>query len=156
MHIVHLDLKPENILLDNNMVPKIADFCLSRNLDEKQSRFTTKNVYGTVGYLAPEFIRGGDITYKSDMYSLGIIITEITTGKKSDPDIENVLESWRNRLEKSKADTQLLQVRVCTEIALECTESNPTRRPDIQDVINRLGATKSMDYSVTEIGASSS
>ncbi|KAM3206046.1 hypothetical protein ACQJBY_061620 [Aegilops geniculata] len=48
MHIIHLDLKPENILLDDNMMPKIADFGLSRCFDEKQSRFTTSKVYGTM------------------------------------------------------------------------------------------------------------
>jgi serine/threonine protein kinase len=48
MHIVHLDLKPENILLDDNMIPKIADFGLSRCFDEKQSRAVASEVIGTM------------------------------------------------------------------------------------------------------------
>jgi hypothetical protein len=70
--------------------------------------------------------------------------------------ILQVLERWRNRLEKSQRDTQLVQVRVCTEIAIDCTNFNPEKRPDIQHIIDRLGATKNVDKSATKIGASSS
>uniref|UniRef100_A0ACD5X2Y4 Uncharacterized protein n=2 Tax=Avena sativa TaxID=4498 RepID=A0ACD5X2Y4_AVESA len=159
MHIVHLDLKPENILLDDNMIPKIADFGLSRCFDENQSQAVASEVIGTMGYLAPEFLFGGrQITFKSDIYSLGIIIIGILTGEKGYPcpDIDTVLERWRNRLEKSQRATQLVQVQVCTEIAIDCTDFNPEKRPDIQHIIDRLRATKNADKSGAEIGASSS
>lgn len=159
LHIVHLDLKPENILLDDNMIPKIADFGLSRCFDEKQSRAVASEMIGTIGYLAPEFLFGGrQITFKSDIYSLGIIMIGILTGEKGYPcpDIDNVLERWINRLEKPQRDTQLLQVRVCTEIAIDCTDFNPEKRPDIQHIIDRLGATKNADDPVTGSGAISS
>ncbi|VAI12047.1 unnamed protein product [Triticum turgidum subsp. durum] len=81
-HIVHLDLKPGNILLDNNMIPKISDFGLSRCFDENQTRTIASKVIGTMGYLAPEFCSVRQITVKSDIYSLGTIIIEIITGEK--------------------------------------------------------------------------
>lgn len=152
-HIVHLDLKPANILLDDNMMPKIIDFGLSRCFDENQSRAVTSKLVGTMGYMAPEFFGRGNITFKSDIYSLGIIIIEILTGDKGCPRIDNVLESWGNRLDQSHLDTQLVQVRVCAEVAMECTDFNPAKRPDTQDIIDRLGATQNADEFATEIGA---
>ncbi|KAF7032537.1 hypothetical protein CFC21_043698 [Triticum aestivum] len=137
--IVHLDLKPANILMDAKMVPKIGDFGLSRCFQEDQTRTIATTIAGTLGYLAPEF-SDRVITHKYDLYSLGVIITEILTGEKGYSDVEEVLESWSNRLEKS----QRQQVRVCTEIALQCTERNPKRRPtSTQYVIDRLTETES-------------
>ncbi|KAM0846418.1 hypothetical protein ACQ4PT_055683 [Festuca glaucescens] len=150
-HILHLDLKPGNILLDDNMVPKIADFGISRFFDEKQSGVTTSNMIGTVGYLAPEFYGGRKITFKLDIYSLGIIIIDILTGEKGYPDIDNVVERWRYRLEKTWGETQLVQVRVCTEIAIQCTDSDPAKRPDTQHIIDRLGSTKSANDTFLQV-----
>ncbi|KAK1645785.1 hypothetical protein QYE76_063590 [Lolium multiflorum] len=136
--IVHMDLKPPNILLEGNISPKIADFGLSRCFDEMQSRVTASKMFGTLGYLAPEFTRR-EITYRFDLYSLGVIIIEILTGKKGYESVEDVLESWRNRLEESHKDIQLEQIRVCTMIAMECMEFNPAKRPaSTQHVIVRL------------------
>ncbi|KAM0891218.1 hypothetical protein ACQ4PT_026535 [Festuca glaucescens] len=144
-HIVHLDLKPANILLDNNMIPKITDFGLSRCFDENQSQDITKTVLGTIGYMASELREGGVIACSSDLFSLGVIIIEILTGQKGYQATEDVLESWSDRLEASERDALLEQIRVCYETALECIDFNPKKRPPTaQNIIDRLHLTESI------------
>ncbi|XP_020195850.1 disease resistance protein RPS2 isoform X2 [Aegilops tauschii subsp. strangulata] len=128
INIMHLDLKPSNILMDDNMVPKITDFGVSRNFEEMQSRTVATKMIGTIGYLAPEF-HTNVITRKFDLYSLGVIIMEILTGKRESQPVENVLESWNNRLELSQRNQHYEQIRVCAEIGIECIEHDPTNRP---------------------------
>uniref|UniRef100_A0A453GF44 non-specific serine/threonine protein kinase n=1 Tax=Aegilops tauschii subsp. strangulata TaxID=200361 RepID=A0A453GF44_AEGTS len=100
-NIVHLDLKPANILMDDKMVPKITDFGVSRCFKEDQTRTIVTIVAGTPGYLAPEFTNGV-ITFKYDLYALGVIIMEILTGAKGYHEAGEVLERWSSRLETSQ------------------------------------------------------
>uniref|UniRef100_A0ACD5Z1Q0 Uncharacterized protein n=1 Tax=Avena sativa TaxID=4498 RepID=A0ACD5Z1Q0_AVESA len=145
--ILHLDLKPANILIHDHMVPKIADFGLSRCFSKEQTRTFTSHLCGSLGYLAPEFFRG-EITFASDIYSLGVIIVELLTGQKGHPEDENVAEQWMNRLKASdQRDTQLEQVRVCTKIGTECMDSDPKKRPTARHIVDRLDKTARADYS---------
>uniref|UniRef100_A0A453AEU0 Protein kinase domain-containing protein n=2 Tax=Aegilops tauschii subsp. strangulata TaxID=200361 RepID=A0A453AEU0_AEGTS len=75
--ILHGDIKPDNILLGDDMTPKIADFGLSRLLEQGKSRILIEKKYGTQGYTAPEYTNNGEFTIKSDIYSLGVLIENI-------------------------------------------------------------------------------
>ncbi|KAJ4726477.1 Receptor-like kinase [Melia azedarach] len=81
-NIIHFDIKPQNILLDEDFNVKISDFGLARLIDHDQTHVSTMPK-GTPGYMAPELIRGRNITAKIDIYSFGVVILEIICGRKN-------------------------------------------------------------------------
>ncbi|KAJ1270436.1 hypothetical protein BS78_06G052000 [Paspalum vaginatum] len=80
--IIHCDIKPENILLNETFAPKIADFGLASVIGRDFSRVLT-TLRGTMGYLAPEWLSGVAITSKVDVYSFGMVLMEIVTGRRN-------------------------------------------------------------------------
>ncbi|KAL6847424.1 hypothetical protein ACP4OV_023277 [Aristida adscensionis] len=129
--IIHMDLKPPNILLDDNMVPKIADFGLSRLFGEEQTRTCTKSRDGTLGYMASEYLNRGrkDYPYESE-----------TSFEKF---IWLVLRNWRGRLEKASgydATQEIVyqQIRRCMGIGLACVKVDREERPTTCEIIKML------------------
>ncbi|CAM0908456.1 unnamed protein product [Alopecurus aequalis] len=150
-YILHLDLKPSNILMDEEMMPKLIDFGGSRCFDEGQMDVTTITITGTMGYMAPELLSSGKITYRSDLFSLGVIIKEILTGEKGHQDRDTILQSWRDRSDQSQWE----QIRVCTEIGIQCTDYNPANRPEsIKHIIDRLLETERLSQAIPAHGPS--
>ncbi|CAL4950143.1 unnamed protein product [Urochloa decumbens] len=80
--IIHCDIKPENILLDKDLCPKIADFGMAKLVGRDFSRVLT-TMRGTIGYLAPEWISGLPISAKADVYSFGMVVFELISGRRN-------------------------------------------------------------------------
>ncbi|GJN12219.1 hypothetical protein PR202_ga30477 [Eleusine coracana subsp. coracana] len=80
--IIHRDLKPSNILLDCNMNPAITSFDLAKYLSPDKDQDTTDCVVGSLGYIAPEYMEKGAFSVKTDVYSFGVMVLEIISGKR--------------------------------------------------------------------------
>ncbi|XP_015697973.1 serine/threonine-protein kinase TAO2-like [Oryza brachyantha] len=154
--IYHLDLKPGNILLDKNMVPKLADFGLSKLFTDEKTRITQTPV-GTVGYLPPEYIERNVLSNKLDIFSLGVVMLNVIAGPRgrsrsaemsSQEFTDLVLGNWTIRLQAAwngfSLEAYRQQVKTCTEIALKCVETDRHKRPNILDVINEINETETM------------
>jgi len=142
--IYHMDLKPANILLDEDLIPKIGDFGLSRLLGSAQT-CVTETILGTRGYMPPEYIDGQQISSKFDVYSLGVIILQVIAGREnyyrspympSQTFIELVTQNWSKRVQAEAMSMEaLLEVQKCIKIALRCVEANRENRPTVKEIV---------------------
>ncbi|XP_037481041.1 putative receptor-like protein kinase At4g00960 [Triticum dicoccoides] len=168
--IIHLDLKPANILLSDAMIAKIADFGLSRLL-EQSGTIRTSSRLGTRGYMPPEFFEesAAALSIKSDIFSLGVIIIEIITGRKYPSDVTKpsssnefvkVLCNWENRLRRSQSNGNLdincqEEIKRCIRIGLKCLNPDRNLRPAIRNIIRMLQGTESIDCGISNRARSS-
>ncbi|KAF3783342.1 G-type lectin S-receptor-like serine/threonine-protein kinase SD2-5 [Nymphaea thermarum] len=153
--IMHLDIKPQNILLDDRFVAKLSDFGMSRLLGEGETTQVVTAVRGTPGYLAPEWIRYSVATKKCDVYSYGMVLLELVSGRRNFvPEAEDprhcyfpawamlkAMEGQFNEVVDARlklTETEMEEAERMTKVAFWCIQEQPNRRPCMVTVVKML------------------
>ncbi|KAM0858590.1 hypothetical protein ACQ4PT_047736 [Festuca glaucescens] len=161
--VVHADLKPSNILLDVNLVSKLSDFGISRLLiqssNDNTTLYRTMHPLGTPAYMDPEFLATGEMTPRSDVYSFGIIVLRLLTGKPP-VGVKRIVEdammqgNLNSVIDTSAGEWPAVHVQQLAHLALGCTEPSRRCRPDLSGELWR--ALESMRDDATSSSPSSS
>lgn len=152
--VIYRDLKTSNILLDVNYNAKLSDFGLARDGPSGDKSYVSTRVMGTYGYAAPEYVATGHLTPKSDIYSFGVVLLEILSGKrvidKNRPSGEQKLVEWaKPYLSNKRKIFRVLDPRIegqysldhaikVAGLSLKCLSIDPKLRPNMNELVKVL------------------
>ncbi|WCJ42685.1 Protein kinase superfamily protein [Euphorbia peplus] len=167
--VIHRDFKSSNILLEDDFTPKVSDFGLARTALDEENRHISTRVMGTFGYVAPEYAMTGHLLVKSDVYSYGVVLLELLTGRKpvdmSQPAGEENLVAWARPLLTSKPGLEAItdpslgpnvpfdSVAKVAAIASMCVQPEVSHRPFMGEVVQALKLVRSECDEAREVGS---
>ncbi|XP_010257264.1 PREDICTED: probably inactive leucine-rich repeat receptor-like protein kinase At5g06940 [Nelumbo nucifera] len=151
-HLLHRNIKSRNILLDMNFEPKLTDFALDRIVGESAYQSAVASEAGSSCYIAPEHGYCKKATEQMDIYSFGVVLLELITGRQGEQieagDSVDVVKWVRRKINMTNGASQVLDSRICSssqqemmgalEVALRCTSVMPEKRPTMFEVIRLL------------------
>lgn len=168
--VVHKDIKSSNILLDSNMRAKIANFGLAKS----GMNAITMHIVGTQGYISPEYLADGIVSTKMDVFSFGVVLLELISGKEAIDEEGNLLwdsaiktfelnnEQEKARRLKRWLDEDILKETCSMEslmgvlhVAIACLHRDPSKRPSIMDIVYGLSKSEDTGFELSDEGIGS-
>ncbi|KAJ4965722.1 hypothetical protein NE237_017571 [Protea cynaroides] len=167
-HIIHRDMKSSNVLLDDNLEARVSDFGMARLMSAMDTHLSVSTLAGTPGYVPPEYYQSFRCSTKGDVYSYGVVLLELLTGKQPTDSVDfgdNNLVGWVKQHAKLRIsdvfDPELVKEDPSLEIELlqhlrvacACLDDRPWRRPTMIQVMamfKEIQAGSGIDSSSTE------